>query len=772
MYENRKPYGKLVEQINACPVKDLSDQEIREELHTSLVQDDNRMVKVFSLVQEIIFRLAGISLFDTQLSTAISLYRGRIAELPTGEGKTLAAVLPAVLYALDNYKVHIFTFNDYLAKRDYLLNRQFFEFCGLKASYIDQEMNTDERRIAYESDILYLTVKEAGFDYLRDFLCQNSKDLLSPSKDIAIIDEADSILIDEARIPLIVAGISDCEDIPWPEVSSCVQNLTPGRDFQADEMLNQIWLTDQGIGKAETMLQAENLYSPENAGLLAAVNTSLQAHFLLIRDRDYVVKSGIQIIDEYTGRVAEGRKYPDQLQRAVEAKEDLAITSSSKIYNSIAIQHYLSLYKKICGMTGTAATSAGELREIYGLEIDVIPPHCPSIRIDHPDRLFSSQAEKHNAVVQEVINANGKGQPVLIGTASVYESQVLAQLLEQTGISPRVLNAKNDEHEAELIAQAGEPFRVTVSTNMAGRGVDIKLGGPGEAEKAAVERVGGLYVIGTNRHDSVRIDNQLRGRAGRQGDPGQTRFFVSLEDDLLAMNKFQEWIPAKKLRLILQNSSLDPHVQQVLDTIQRLSEGACAEARHMLSQYSHIIEEQRRIITELHRGILVNSESPGFLAALDPDWYEKLKSNAGATGVSRAERQLALFFINQHWADYLEYMGTVRESIHLMTVGRRNPLDEYHRIAITAFTELQESIAADVVERIKTVRINPDGIDLDAEGLGRSSLTWTYMINDSADQFSRLPQLLHGVSRYMKGSLFTVSGLIHWLKTRLAEKKY
>lgn len=761
------PYANFADQVNRLCYQDSSDEILKKDvraLNGSSLLNESDLVTACALLKEIIYRLTGLSLFDTQLSTAYSLYNGNIAELPTGEGKTMAAVLPAILWAMCGLSVHVLVFNDYLAKRDYSLTQPIYEFCGLSVGLIQQAMMSTERKKMYASNIVYLCAKEAGFDYLKNFLVMEKDKLLCADLDCAIVDEADSILIDEAKIPLVVAGSAPEEFFTTTDVSRAVKGL-PSEEVKINRSANQAYLTDAGISRMETALNIKNLYAPENLGLLSKVNASLQAQFLLIRDKDYLVKDGsIQIIDEFTGRISENRRYPDLLHSAVEAKEDLESGASSMIYNSMTMQSFLLKYRKLCGMTGTACSSANEIRNMYGLEVDVIPPHKTCIRVDHEDVLFYKNEDRNAAAVAEIKRAHEKGQPVLIGTQSVRESEKLSALLLKAGIPHSVLNAKNDESEAELVSKAGALYRVTVSTNMAGRGVDIRLGGADEAQKAEVQATGGLYVIGVGMNRSIRIDNQLRGRAGRQGDAGESRFFISLEDRLMAQFDLD-----RNIRHSDDCTSFitDRRLLQTVRTVQKYVQGEDAEARYMLEKYAYIQEEQRRVISELRSGILLDRKPFGVFAEREPQYCRKLMESVGEPGVKKAEKQLALYFINLHWAQYLESMEYVRDGIHLTLIGGKNPIDEYHRAAISAFEEMTQDIITDVVSSMKKYPITADGIDMKKAGLCGATTTWTYLIDESSNQFNRLPYLVKNISNQLKGTVFTVSNWMNRMKKGL-----
>ncbi len=472
-------------------------------------------------------RVLGLEMFDVQLQGALALTEGRIAEMQTGEGKTLAAVPAAVWYAKSAGGVHVLTVNDYLARRDAQWMQQIYEWFGLSVGYIQREMPADRRRQAYACDVTYATANEIGFDYLRDQLALDPGEQVHREFKAAVIDEADSILIDEARIPLVIAGgATVAESLPY-RVDSVTRNFQRGIHYTLDEYGRNIALTDAGSHKVEAAFRCGNIFTDENLALFSAVQDSIHAHALLRRDVDYLVKDGrIEPVDEFKGRIIQDRRWPAGLHTALEAKEGVALQQQGQILGSITLQNLIALYPQVCGMTGTAATQADEFKSMYGLDVEVIPTNRRVVREDHPDKLFRTKSEKENAVLAEIQRAHAAGQPVLVGTTSVEESERFSARLQTIGIAHQVLNARNEEREAAIIAQAGQRGAVTISTNMAGRGTDIQLG-------EGVAELGGLYVIGTNKHESRRIDHQLRGRAGRQGDPGRSQFFISLEDDLL-----------------------------------------------------------------------------------------------------------------------------------------------------------------------------------------------------------------------------------------------
>jgi preprotein translocase subunit SecA len=605
-------------------------------------------------------RVLGLRPHDEQILGAMAMARGSIAEMQTGEGKTLAAVL-AVAELARAGPVHVLTANDYLARRDAEWMGGIYRFLGLSVGYITHDLAPDDRRRAYDCNVTYATANEVGFDFLRDQLVLRPEDLVLPEFGAALIDEADSILIDEARIPLVIAGGSVEAEPLARRMAALAESLIAGRDFRTDEYGRNVRLTDGGANRVERSLPCENLYASENVDTLAAIEAALHARVLLRRDVDYIVRDGaIQLVDEFKGRIAENRRWPAGLQTAIEAREGLPLRSQGRILGSITLQALVRLYPRRCGMTGTAATAANEFREFYGLQVVVIPTHRPLIRADLEDVLFQDRGWKEKSVVRSIREMHALGRPVLVGTASVYESERLSALLE---IPHRVLNARQDAEEAAIVARAGERGNITISTNMAGRGTDIVLGD-------GVAALGGLHVIGTNRHESRRIDHQLRGRAGRQGDPGSTQFFVSFDDDLLARYGVQRW-------------SGD------VDAIQKIIEGQYFDARMTLWKYGGLIEDHRRIVHAQRRELLMEHAEPAVLQAID-----------------------------SAWSDYLAAIEELREGIHWRSWGGREPFHEFIRDA--------EKIFADLMTRVEAIAEGEDSPEPSAIGA-----TWTYLVNDN-----------------------------------------
>jgi preprotein translocase subunit SecA len=639
---------------------------------------------VFALCAVVAERVLGLKMFDVQLEGALALARGKIAEMQTGEGKTLAAVPAVVWYAKEGQGVHVMTVNDYLARRDARWMGGIYEFLGLAIGYVQQGMGrgkaSDERRRAYACDITYATANEIGFDLLRDGLALHPHEQVHRPFAAAVIDEADSILIDEARIPLVIAGGEANQEPLAYQVDRVTRHFRKFRHFTLDEYARNIALTDSGIRAVETSFSCGNLFTEENLTLLTAVQDSLHAHELLRRDVDYLVKDGaIESVDEFKGRIAENRRWPAGLHTAIEAKEGLALKAQGRILGSVTLQNLISQYPKVCGMTGTAATQADEFRLVYGLEIEVIPTNRPMIRVDLPDRLYATKRDKERAVIAEIQRLHLSGRPVLVGTRSVEESERLSARL--AGTPHQVLNARHEEQEAEMIARAGIMGAVTISTNMAGRGTDIQLG-------AGVAEIGGLHVIGTNRHESRRIDNQLRGRAGRQGDPGGSEFFVSLEDDLL-------------LKYGAENPDIEPDIEPDLENVQRIAEGQNLEIRRFLHKYESAIEGQRQKIQQRRQAVLT-AETPCS---------------------SELERLVSLRTIDDLWAEYLATITDLREGVQWLSWGGRDPLHEYLTSVHSMFTQLEEELDSEIATRLEAA----EAASLDPSQRGA---TWTYLTTD------------------------------------------
>jgi preprotein translocase subunit SecA len=710
-------------------------------------------ISFFALAREIARRTIGQRPFDVQIVAALAMHRGAVVEMQTGEGKTLAAVMPAALNALTGTGVHVLTFNDYLARRDANSMGPIYNRLGLSVAFVHGGMTTAERRRAYGADVTYVTAKEAGFDYLRDLLAMDVSDLVHRSFHFALVDEADSLLIDEARVPLVIAGTVEADASSSHRLAELVATLAPGIDFAFDEYARDVELTDQGIVRVEAALRCGSLYDDRNYQLLTELNCALHARALLKRDVDYLVRDGrIGMIDELTGRVVPYRHWPDGLQAAIEAKEGLERRPDGHILGSITLQHFLANYRRLCGMTGTAQDAASELHEFYGRRVVVIPTHRPMIRIDRPDVIFTHREAKERAAIEEIKRVHTLGRPVLVGTLTVEESERLARRLAHEGVNCAVLNAKNDEAEAQIVARAGEPGAVTISTNMAGRGTDICLGGtsdatPGdlEAKHARVVALGGLYVIGTNRHESRRVDLQLMGRAGRQGDPGESCLFVSLEDDLLVRYGIQCLIGGRFMPDTRDALIDSPVVTREIARAQRIVEGQNLEIRRTLWKYAMVVEEQRRITVERRQVILTGREVPDVWHRA-ADKRARLVAAAGEDAVRRAERLVTLNEIDRAWRDHLSLIADVREGIHLVALGGQDPFAQFTRDVTMAFHRLQETVEERILAALDSVRADGSELDLSRLRLKGPSATWTYLVND--DPFrNQIGMMLTGPGR-------------------------
>ena len=738
---NLAEYNFLIEQIHdeRTNLKSKQDQhlknlaaQIQKQNNSALDNSDFKLIKMYALVCEVISRVLNIVPFDVQLLGAIVMHSGMLAEMKTGEGKTLTAVFPACLNALSHQGVHILTFNDYLARRDANWMGPVYEFLNLKVGFVQEGMPIMERQKAYAADITYLTAKEAGFDFLRDNLCYDKFNIVQRPFHFAIIDEADSIMIDEARIPLVIAGSMDEEETEVDHFSWLAQQLRENKHYSFDEYRRNINLTEKGVKFVERDLNCGNLYDPENYENLLRINCALHAEHLLVRDVDYIIRTNkIELVDEFTGRIAQNRRWPDGLQAALEAKEKIVNQTKGKILNSITLQHFLQKYPKICGMTATAQSSEEEFKAFYNLQIAVIPPNKPCIRKDLPDIIFRTKADKENAVVNEIIRLHKIEQPVLVGTQSVDESERLAERLISNGIKCQVLNAKNDAVEAEIIAKAGQPGSVTISTNMAGRGTDIKLGGMDEVEKDKVKSFGGLYVIGTNKHESIRIDNQLRGRAGRQGDPGVSQFFISLEDDLLIKYKFSELLP-KAWKTSIEKIDLNhPIIRKEINRAQRICDGQNLEIKKTLTKYSSIIEQQRQIYFDRRSEFLLENKHIPFFKTRCRKQYKKIHEVLGEEKTRELCSLIAFYNIDELWSQYLNQIDDLRESIHLRRIGGQDPFFEYQKLLIKQFDELQKGLDRKLIKQFNAIKTEDSEFDFSNLGIKRPSATWTYLINDN-----------------------------------------
>jgi preprotein translocase subunit SecA len=741
--------------------------EFKERLASGATLND-LLPEAFAAVREAAKRTLKQRHFDVQLLGGIVLHQGKIAEMKTGEGKTLAATLPIYLNALTGQGVHVVTVNDYLAKRDATWMSPIYEALGLKAAYLINEMAPPERRVAYAADVTYGTNNEFGFDYLRDNMARSREELVQRELGFAIIDEVDSILIDEARTPLIISAPDEESGKFYEQFARIVPQLAIGEDVVIDEKLRTVVPTDEGISKIEAALGRKGIYESGDTILAHHIEQSLKAQFLFKLDKDYVVKDGeILIVDEFTGRLMPGRRYSEGLHQAIEAKEGVKVKQESKTLATITLQNYFRLYKKLSGMTGTAKTEEEEFWKIYGLEVVTIPTNQPMIRRDEQDLIYKTEAAKFQAIINEIKRRNNLGQPVLVGTIAIEKSELLSEMLKSQGIKHEVLNAKHHEQEAAIIAQAGRLGAVTVATNMAGRGVDIVLGGnpqiPEEAEK--VKSLGGLHILGTERHESRRIDNQLRGRSGRQGDPGSSQFFISLEDDLLRIfgsDRLKNMMTS--LRMPEDQPLQHPWISKSIESAQKRVEGHNFDIRKHLLEYDDVANRHREFIYKERRTVLQGDsvrekildyikqsieriaqfhtlgssgswDLQGVIKTFEPLFaideatkkeilnansrehlteillavalkrYEEKEKELGETVMRDVERQVLLRVIDTLWIEHIDALMKLREGIGLRGFGQRDPLVEYKQEAFSMFERLQQAIAADVVSLIYRVRV-------------------------------------------------------------------
>ena len=717
----------------------------------------------FALVREVSRRVLGLRPFDEQVLAGIAMHDCLLVEQPTGEGKTLAAVMPAYLEALYGEGLHILTFNDYLARRDAAWMGPIFEFLGVSVGCVHGASDVGERRRAYRCDVTYVTAKEVGFDLLRDQLCWDPEQTVHRPLHCCIVDEADSILIDEARVPLVIAGQAEPSVLHPHRARDIVATLDAEQDFDTDRHEHRVALTDRGVDRVEEALGSGSLHAKENFRHLAGIELALQARVLLHRDVHYIVREGrIEIVDEFTGRVVQDRRWPDGLQAAVEAKEGLEPEREGEVLGAITIQHMLELYPRRAGMTATALPAATELLAFYGLRVAAIPPHRPCIREDLPDLVFRTKARKLDALCEEIRTVHAQGRPILVGTATVRESEELAATLRATGLTPRVLNAKNDEVEAAIVARAGERDAITIATNMAGRGTDIRLGGPDEEGREDVAARGGLYVMGTNRHESRRIDDQLRGRAGRQGDPGSSRFFVSLEDDLFVRYGISAFLP--ELPADPGGEVVDPLVHSEIERAQRIIEGETCEIRRTLRRYSHLVEQHRRLFQERREGVLLAPSPRHFLPAGFEARLAVLEEILETPVLEEVVRRISLAAMDRGWVKHLARAAHLRAGIHLFGMvrgsgglgtsslfglGGPSPLDEFQLRANDSFARMKQEVEASIARALATAEITRDGIELDEAGLRGPSSTWTYLIQENP-LGDALERLVAGVLRALR----------------------
>ncbi|MEV4264410.1 accessory Sec system translocase SecA2 [Kribbella sp. NPDC049584] len=790
------PYERLTQLVGEAEesVQSLTDEELTEaatELRTTGGLHEDEQIEFLALAREAGKRALGERAFDGQVVGALAMLQGRVVEMATGEGKTLAGAIAAAGYAIGGRRVHVLAVNDYLAKRDAEWMGPVYELLGVTVSHVGQASTPEDRREAYQAEVCYVPVNEIGFDVLRDRLVTNVDDRVTVEADVALVDEADSVLIDEARVPMVLAGATRSEALD-DDVVQLVRTLRAGVDYEIDGDGRTVALTDRGTDKVEKALGARaelaaaeaaateeaeatdevaateevaadddpatddsvtdesvtddaetaeaepvrefNLYADENLDRLTQINVALHAEVLLRRDVDYLVRDGkVSLINNNRGRVAKLQRWPDGLQAAVEAKEAVPVSDSGEVLDSITVQALVKRYKTLCGMTGTAVVVGESLQEFYDVDVAVVPPNKPNIRKDDPDRLYLTVEQKNEALVKHIGVVHESGRPILIGTHSVEESEQLSDKLEAAGIEHVVLNAKNDAEEAAIIAEAGVPGTVTVSTQMAGRGTDIRLGGRDEShDKEKAIELGGLYVIGTGLHASRRLDDQLRGRAGRQGDPGETLFFASLADELVTRYSV--------------SSGLRPHPDEtgrltdrksigMLEHAQRVADGANAELHRTTWQYNRLTGQQRAILLETREKVLTEDLAATELAERAKERYDELVDEVGEDVVKAAARRIALGHLDRRWTDHLAYLADLREGIHLRSLAggivHLKPIDEFNKSAIASFDTLIEDAWKDAAETFGTAEITPDGLDEEASGIPRPTATWTYLVNDN-----------------------------------------
>jgi preprotein translocase subunit SecA len=759
-----KTISPLIEEINSLEpdVQKLENQEFpsqlagyRQEIEQGRSLDD-MLPQVFALVREAAKRTVDMRPFDVQLLGGVVLHQGRIAEMKTGEGKTLVATMPLVLNALAGKGVHLITVNDYLARRDAEWMGQIYSFLGLEVGTIEHGMSDEQRKQAHASDIVYGTNNEFGFDYLRDNMKFYPHQLVQRDLHYAIVDEVDSVLIDEARTPLIISGPADGSTALYKQVDVIIPRLKRDRDYTVDEKAKSVTLTDEGVVRCEEILKVDNLFDPKNITYQHHVLQALKAHELFKRDVDYIVRDGqVIIVDEFTGRIMPGRRYSDGLHQALEAKERVRVEAENQTLASITFQNFFRMYHKLAGMTGTADTEAVEFKEIYNLDVNVIPTHKPMIRKDFPDVVYRTQKEKYTAIVEEIRDLYTRGQPVLVGTTSIDKSEYIADNLKKLRIPHDVLNAKHHEKEAEIIAQAGEQGRVTIATNMAGRGTDIVLG-------EGVRERGGLHILGTERHESRRIDNQLRGRSGRQGDPGSSRFYLALDDDLLRLFGSDRISGLMNKVGVEEGQAIENTlISRAIENAQHRVEEHNFSIRKQLLEFDDVMNQQREVIYTRRREIMTLSDLEPMIHGFVDDLLEDIMAPVVESGKdgpdeeavqsvkSRLEEVFALqrvlslqeylpsqeqakakvleiltnlqanagehyqeilrFFLleslDRFWKEHLLNMDYLKEGIGLRGYGQKNPKQEYKKEGFELFQELLYLIKENTMRALCRVRL-------------------------------------------------------------------
>ena len=758
-----KGFEKIADQIDAMEPKfeAMTNKELKSMTNTfkdRLAKGetlDDILPEAFATVREASKRVLGMRHYKVQLIGGMVLHQGRIAEMKTGEGKTLVAVAPVYLHALSGKGAHVVTVNDYLAKRDKELMQPVYEFLGIKVGVILQGQDPLERKAQYECDITYGTNNEYGFDYLRDNMVTKKEDKVQRDLNFAIVDEVDSILIDEARTPLIISGTGDESNELYIHANNCIKTLVE-EDYEIEEKDNTIALTEEGMKKVEAFFGIETLTDIKYIELYHHINQALRANMLMQKDVDYVVKDNeIMIVDEFTGRIMDGRRYSEGLHQAIEAKEGVEIKRESKTLATVTFQNFFRMYKTLSGMTGTAKTEETEFASTYNINVVQIPTNKPILRADLQDKVFKTEEDKYNAVVDEIVRIHERKQPVLVGTVSIEKSELLSNMLKKRGIKHDVLNAKNHEKEAEIVKNAGKLGAVTIATNMAGRGTDISLGGGDKEEEVKVKELGGLYVIGTEKHETRRIDNQLRGRSGRQGDPGTSRFFVSLEDEVIKLYGGSSL--EKLIKKIQPNEDLSYEAKNLVKNIERAQrgiEGRNFEIRKNVLQYDDVINEQRKVIYEERDNVLndanldekiqemvkrVISDAAQMYLYKDKDYvgylrhlyntfmpentllipnidkmslseivdytyeiskrvYDLKKILIGIDKLKELEKKILLEVVDSYWIDHIDAMDQLRQVIGLAAIGQKDPVKEYTIQAYDMFEELNKNIRCETIK--------------------------------------------------------------------------
>jgi len=821
-----KKLNPLIQQINQLEleIKKLTDEQLqaktdifRQQLHEGKSLDD-LLPEAFAVVREASVRTLKMRHFDVQLMGGIVLHQGKIAEMKTGEGKTLMATMPIYLNALEGKGAHVITVNDYLARRDAEWMGTIYRFLGLSVGVILHGMDDQERQASYGCDVTYGTNNEFGFDYLRDNMKFQLEDYAQRELNFAIVDEVDSILIDEARTPLIISGPTEDRTDKYYLIDKIIPRLNQKTDYEVEEKTKTVVLSDQGVARIEELLKITNLFEPSQMETLHHVNQALKAHILFKRDVDYVVKDNqVMIVDEFTGRLMPGRRYSDGLHQALEAKEGVKIESENQTLASVTFQNFFRMYNKLAGMTGTADTEAVEFKQIYNLDVMVIPTNMPMIRIDNPDVIYKTKTEKYRAVVREIIERHQKGQPMLVGTISIDDSEKLSRMLTKKGVRHEVLNAKFHEKEAEIVAQAGRKGALTIATNMAGRGTDIVLGGnaemlakkkikedmPAEEQelilselKAQCERerdevlaAGGLHILGTERHESRRIDNQLRGRSGRQGDPGSTRFYLALDDDLMRIFGSERIAKVMDTLGIEEDEPIEHGmISKAIENAQRRVEGHNFDIRKQLLEYDDVMNKQRETIYALRRDILgqdnlrelaldyMDEVATELIERLVPEkdpvaewdyealnagfsqnfgltinftddpmikeissqkafielflqrlhhFYEQREKEIGVETIRQLEKIVLLHTLDTLWKEHLYSIDQLKEGIGLRGYGQKDPLREYQREGYDMFIDMLARVKEDAVIQLCHIRVTRDE---EVEELDRQTKKQTGMV--------------------------------------------